>query len=58
MDSSRALSDILIEGQDKKKLMTLAALAKEKDPLRRILQLSHEYFESISNKLRVGDVLL
>jgi hypothetical protein len=50
--------DILIEGHDKKRLITLAALAKEKDPLHRIMELSQKYFESISDKLRVGDVLL
>src|SRR6266496_3170488 len=50
--------DILIEGHDKKRLMTLTALAKEKDPLHRIMELSQKYFESISDKIRVGDVLL
>jgi len=48
----------LIEGHDKKRLITLTALAKEKDPLHRIMELSQKYFESISDKLRVGDVLL
>jgi Orsellinic acid/F9775 biosynthesis cluster protein D len=55
---ARTRWDILIEGHDKKALMGLAALAKEKDPLRRIGELSQKYFESISDKLRVGDVLL
>jgi len=55
---ARTRWDILIEGQDKKTLMDLAALGKEKDPLRRIGELSQKYFESISDKLRVGDVLL
>ena len=50
--------DILMEGHDTKRLMTLAAFAKEKDPLHRIMGLSQKYFESISDKLRVGDVLL
>src|SRR5208282_3031531 len=55
---ARTRWDILIEGHDKKTLMDLAALGKEKDPLRRIGELSQKYFESISDKLRVGDVLL
>jgi hypothetical protein len=38
--------------------MGLAALAKEKDPLHRIVELLQKYFESISDKLQVGDVLL
>ena len=50
--------DILIEGHDKKRLMTLVALAKEKDPLHRIMELSQKYFESISDKFRVRNVLL
>ena len=52
----------MIEGHDKthdkKRLMTLASLVKEKDPLHRIMELSQKYFESISDKLWVGDVLL
>ena len=55
---ARTRWDVLIEGKDKKTLMGLAALPREKDPLRRIVELSQKYFESISDKLRVGDVLL
>jgi Orsellinic acid/F9775 biosynthesis cluster protein D len=55
---ARTRWDILIEGHDTKALMGLAASAKEKDPLHRIVGLSQKYFESISDKLRVGDVLL
>ena len=55
---ARTRWDILIEGHDKRALMSLAALAKEKDPLHWVVKLSQKYFESISEKLRVGDVLL
>jgi len=55
---SRTRWDIMIEGHDKKTLMALCALPKENDPLRRIVELSKKHFESISDKLRVGDVLL
>ena len=55
---ARTRWDVLIEGKDNKTLRGLAALPREKDPLRRIVELSQKYFESISDKLRVGDVLL
>ena len=50
--------DSLIEGHDKKQLRALAAIAKEKDPLHKVMDVSKKYFTEISDKLRVGDVLL
>jgi hypothetical protein len=38
--------------------MALAAMAKEKDRLHRVMEISEKYFTEISDKLRVGDVLL
>ncbi len=55
---ARTRWDILIEGHDKKQLMGLAAMAKEKDTLHRVMEVSKKYFTEISDKLRVGDVLL
>src|SRR5271169_6222520 len=55
---ARTRWDILIEGHDKKQLMTLAAMVKEKDPLHKVMEVSEKYFTEISDKLRVGDVLL
>jgi hypothetical protein len=55
---ARTRWDILIEGHDKKQLRTLVAIAKEKDPLHKVMELSEKYFMEISDKLRVGDVLL
>ena len=55
---ARTRWDILIEGHDKKQLRALAAIAKEKDPLYKMMEISEKYFTEISNKLRVGDVLL
>jgi Orsellinic acid/F9775 biosynthesis cluster protein D len=55
---ARTRWDILIEGHDKKQLMALAAMAKEKDRLHRVMEISGKYFMEISDKLRVGDVLL
>ena len=50
--------DILIEGEDKKQLIKMAAVAKERDPLRGVIKFCQSYFEEIADKLRVGDVLL
>jgi len=50
--------DILTEGEDKKKLIGMAAVAKAKDPLRRIMDLCQDYFNGIADNLRTGDVLL
>ncbi|TMC19465.1 MAG: DUF3505 domain-containing protein [Chloroflexi bacterium] len=55
---SRTRWDILIEGHDKKQLMALGAIAKEKDTLHKVMKVSEKYFTEISDKLRVGDVLL
>jgi hypothetical protein len=55
---ARTRWDIVIEGHDKKQLITLAAIAKEKDRLHRVREISGKYFTEISDKLRVGDVLL
>jgi hypothetical protein len=55
---ARTRWDILIEGHDKKQLRTLAAIAKEKDRLYKVMEVSEKYFMEISDKLRVGDVLL
>ena len=48
----------MIERLDKKMLRGLAALAKENDSLRRIVKITQKYFEDISDKIRVSDVLL
>jgi len=50
--------DILTEGEDKKKLIEMAAVAKEKDPFREIMDLCRNYFEGIADNMRTGDVLL
>ena len=55
---ARTRWDILIEGHDKKQLRALAAVAKEKDTLHKVMEVSEKYFTEISDKLRVGDVLL
>jgi len=55
---ARTRWDILIEGHDKKQLRTIAAIAKEKDPLHKVMEVSENYFTEISDKLRMGDVLL
>ena len=55
---ARTRWDIMIEGLDKKMLRGLAALAKENDSLRRIVEITQKYFEDISDKIRVSDVLL
>ena len=55
---SRTRWDILIEGHDKKQLMALGAIAKEKDTLHKVMKVSEKYFTEISDKLRVEDVLL
>jgi len=55
---ARTRWDILIEGHDKNQLRALAAIAKEKDPLHKVMEVSEKYFTEISDKLRVGDVLL
>ena len=55
---ARTRWDILIEGHDKKQLRALTAIAKEKDPLHKVVEVSEKYFTEISDKLRVGDVLL
>jgi hypothetical protein len=55
---SRTRWDVLIEGHDNKQLRALAATAKEKDPLHKVMEVSERYFTEISDKLRVGDVLL
>lgn len=50
--------DVLVDGEDCKKLMGMAAVAKEKEHLQGIMELCQMYFERISDKLRIGDVLL
>lgn len=55
---ARTRWDILTEGHDKKQLRALAAMVKEKDPLYKVMEVSEKYFTEISDKLRVGDVLL
>jgi len=55
---ARTRWDILIEGQDTKKLIALAVSPKTKDPFDRIVKMAYKYFEGISDKLRVGNVLL
>jgi len=55
---ARTRWDILIEGHDKKQLRALAAIAKENDPLHKVMEVSEKYFTEIADKLRVGDVLL
>ena len=55
---ARTRWDILIEGHDKKQLRALAAITKEKDPLHKVMEVSEKYFTEISDKLRIGDVLL
>lgn len=49
--------DILIERQDKKKLMKLTDISKEKNSMKEILKISEKYFTKISNKFRIEDVL-
>src|SRR5579859_1888727 len=55
---AQARWDILIESQDKKKLIAMAAVPKSQDRLNRIIKMTYKYFEGISDKLRVGDILL
>ena len=55
---ARTRWDILIEGQDKKKLIAMAAVPKSNDRVDRIVKMAYKYFEGISDKLRVGDILL
>ena len=55
---ARTRWDISIEGHDKKQLRALAAVMKEKDRLHKVMEVSETYFTEISDKLRVGDVLL
>jgi hypothetical protein len=55
---ARTRWDILIEGHDKKQLRALGTIAKEKDSLHKVMEVSEKYFTEISDKLRVGDVLL
>lgn len=55
---ARTRWDILIEGQDKKKLIAMAAVPKSNDRMDRIVKMTYKYFEGISDKLRVGDILL
>src|SRR5262245_45120937 len=50
--------DILMEGEDKKKLIEIASIAKEKDPLQGIMEQCRNYFDGIADNLRMGDVLL
>jgi len=55
---ARTRWDILIEGHDKKQLRALGAIAMEKDWLHKVMEVSEKYFTEISDKLRMGDVLL
>src|SRR5579871_731702 len=50
--------DILTESEDKKILIGMAAIPKEKDPLRGVVNFCQNYFEGIADRLRTGDVLL
>src|SRR5579871_3585199 len=55
---ARTRWDTLTESEDKKILIGMAAIPKEKDSLRGILNFCQNYFEGIADKLRTGDVLL
>jgi hypothetical protein len=48
----------LTEGEDKKKLIGMAAVAKGNDPCRGIMDLCLKYFEGIADNVRTGDILL
>ena len=41
-----------------KQLRALAAVARVNDPLHKVMEISEKHFTEISDKLRVGDVLL
>jgi len=50
--------NMLTEGEEPKKLVAMAAVAKKNDPLHGITELCQNYFEGIAEKLRGGNVLL
>lgn len=50
--------DILVEGEDQKRLIGIGVSAKDCDPLKGIMKLCQIYFTAISDKLPLGDVLL
>src|SRR5947207_10559253 len=49
---ARTRWNILIKGQDKKKLIAMAAVPKSNDRLDRVGKMVYKYFEGISAKLR------
>ena|SRR5271154_5361318 len=55
---ARTRWDILVEDHDWKKLKELAASPKVETGMDRIVKLAFKYFDRISDKLRVGDVLI
>jgi len=55
---ARTRWDILVEDHDWKKLKDLAVTPKSGTQLDRIVKLAFKHFDSISDKLRVGDVLI
>jgi hypothetical protein len=55
---ARTRWDVLVEDHDWKKLKDLAAAPKTETLLDRIIKLTFKHFDAISDKLRVGDVLI
>ena len=55
---ARTRWDILVEDHDWKKLKDLAVTPKSGTPLDRVVKLAFKHFDSISDKLRAGDVLV
>src|SRR5262245_43597616 len=50
--------NMLTEGEESKKLVAMAAMAKKNDLLHGIIELYQNYFEGIAEKLRGGNILL
>ena len=55
---ARTRWDVLVEDHDWKKLKELAVTPKSGSQLDRIVKLAFKHFDAISDKLRVGDVLV
>jgi hypothetical protein len=55
---ARTRWDVLVEDHDCKKLKELASGPKVEPGMDRIMKLTFKYFDGISDKLRVGDVLM
>ena len=55
---ARTRWDILVEDHDWKKLKDLAVTPKSGTQLDRVVKLAFKHFDAISDKLRVGDVLV